>query len=716
MKKIKQLFTAASILLTSFTCLSQTNIFPSDGSAGVGTITPNASALFEMVSTSKGLLMPRMTKAQRDAIASPAAGLLIYQTDNTPAFYFYNGSEWKQLPIGNNFASRRLNNLTAPTAINAELLPLTHDTYNLGNPLLSWKSIYLSSDAYINGMTVGTGANSANPNTILGANALVNNTFGSYNIAVGTNALNANTTGSDNIGVGINALRQNTTGNDNAAFGGFALEFNSTGYSNTAAGHFSLYENTTGYNNTANGESSLFNNTDGFRNSAFGSTALYSNISGDYNTAAGYGALYRNNFGNNNTAYGSNALYYSRTGSSNTAVGYNTLAGNAFGNSNTGIGAGALYSCVSSNNLVAVGDSAMHNNSDGIRNTALGSKGLYKTTAGNNNTAAGYQSLYNNTTGSGNTAVGDSTLYTNTSGNNNIAIGYKANASAVNLSNAIAIGYNTIADASNKVRIGNTSITSIGGQVSWTSFSDARIKKDIKQNVPGLSFINLLKPYTYHYDIKKENELLGVKTDDDKNSEPEKITFSGFIAQDVDAAAKKINYDFSGVDKTGKIIGLRYAEFVVPLVKAVQELSNDNEQLKMNNDAMKSEIGNLKSENTELKTRLDKIEAMLAVNASTQINTSLSTVNGQRLTASLSQNIPNPFTGVATINCYIPSNNGNAYINFYSQTGVLIKSIKVTGEGKNTITINANELAGGSYTYSLVVDGRVMDSKVMVKQ
>ena len=54
----------------------------------------------------------------------------------------------------------------------------------------------------------------------------------------------------------------------------------------------------------------------------------------------------------------------------------------------------------------------------------------------------------------------------------------------------------------------------------------------------------------------------------------EKIRMSGFLAQDVEAAAKKIGYDFNGVDvpKNDKsLYGLKYAEFVVPLVKAVQE-------------------------------------------------------------------------------------------------------------------------------------------------
>ena len=66
-------------------------------------------------------------------------------------------------------------------------------------------------------------------------------------------------------------------------------------------------------------------------------------------------------------------------------------------------------------------------------------------------------------------------------------------------------------DASNKVRIGNTDVTSIGGEVGWTSFSDERIKDNVKENVPGLEFIKALRPVTYHFSIAKENALLGIK-------------------------------------------------------------------------------------------------------------------------------------------------------------------------------------------------------------
>ena len=58
---------------------------------------PNASAIVDISSTSKGLLIPRMTATQRTAIVTPASGLQIYQTDGTKGFYYFDGTAWKQL-------------------------------------------------------------------------------------------------------------------------------------------------------------------------------------------------------------------------------------------------------------------------------------------------------------------------------------------------------------------------------------------------------------------------------------------------------------------------------------------------------------------------------------------------------------------------------------------------------------------------------------------
>jgi hypothetical protein len=61
---------------------------------GIGTANPNSSAILSINSTTQGILLPTMTQAQRNLISTPATGLLVFQTDNTPGFYYYNGTAW----------------------------------------------------------------------------------------------------------------------------------------------------------------------------------------------------------------------------------------------------------------------------------------------------------------------------------------------------------------------------------------------------------------------------------------------------------------------------------------------------------------------------------------------------------------------------------------------------------------------------------------------
>jgi hypothetical protein len=617
-------------------------------------------------------------------------------------------------------ANQNLSNLTSPTAVNVDLLPGTGNSLNLGNATNSWKNIYVGGSVYLGGarfIAYKTG-------------------IGGGNTALGSATLNANTIGTFNTATGFKALFSNTTGK-----------------LNTATGADALYTNTIGAFNTANGASALYSNTTGQQNIANGNDALYANSTGSYNIANGNEALFSNSTGNFNIANGSSALQHNTTGSANTAIGDNAMLDNTNGYSNVAVGNHALLFNTTGHNLVAVGDSALYNQSvNGSTyyfNTAVGSKTLFSNTTGYDNTASGYEALYSNNTGNSNTASGMGALYSNstgilntangagalssnttginnsalgtyalannTTGSSNTALGSSAgpNGQGIAFNNTTAIGYLTLATASNQVRVGNGSVTSIGGQVGWSTLSDGRVKKNIKQNVPGLEFINKLTPITYNLDLDAADKIIQppqpkdkdgriiqpAREDLDARKAKEQIIYTGFVAQDVEKAAKGLNYDFSGVDaakNNNDLYSLRYSDFVVPLVKAVQELS------KMNDD--KDSIIN------NLETRLARIESL--------INVQQLTVNGQQSAvispASLQQNIPNPFTSSTTIGYSLPGKFSSAQIIITDKNGRQLKQINISSEGKGTITVDASTLASGAYSYSLYVEGKLIGTKQMI--
>lgn len=410
----------SALFVLSICNVSAQNTFPASGSAGIGTITPNASALLEMVSISKGLLAPRMTKTQRDAIAAPATGLMIYQTNSTPGFYYYSGTAWTAISAKG--ANTSLSNLVSPTAVNQILQPNTDNIIDLGTSAKAWKDLYLKGGLYFNGIKMWQYRQGVN--TIIGENA-GSAGAGGYNTAIGTSVLSNNTTGNSNVAVGENSLVYNTTGSNNTATGYAALINNNAGSDNVANGFEALYNNTTGSTNIGIGSSSLFANTTGFSNIAVGVSSLTANTTGVENVAVGSISLRFNTTGNWNSAFGNSALLANITGSDNIAIGDHALAGNTSGNNNIAMGSQALRYNTGSNNTAA-GKEALYSNLNASQNSAFGYQSLYLNTTGVNNVAVGYSSLKNNTTGEDNVALGSSALSNNTTGVYNTASGYKA--------------------------------------------------------------------------------------------------------------------------------------------------------------------------------------------------------------------------------------------------------------------------------------------------
>lgn len=91
MKEKISIFICASFLL----CI---RVFSQ--SVGIGTNSPASSAVLDITSSSKGLLLPRMTFSERSAIIAPQTGLLVFQTNGTPGFYYYNGTKWVNMETG----------------------------------------------------------------------------------------------------------------------------------------------------------------------------------------------------------------------------------------------------------------------------------------------------------------------------------------------------------------------------------------------------------------------------------------------------------------------------------------------------------------------------------------------------------------------------------------------------------------------------------------
>jgi hypothetical protein len=604
-------------------------------------------------------------------------------------------------------------------------------------------------------------------NTALGYSALRQNIDGRMNTAVGAEALMNNTNGVHNTALGFDALVSNISGSNNTAVGSNTLFKNKSAF-NTAVGAAALYNNTDGYYNTAIGYNSLNDNQVGYRNTSVGYHSM-AHSSGTRNTAIGANSL-EYNYGNDNIGIGLYALTSNTSGSYNVAIGSEAMLDNKTGYNNVGIGVLALINNSEGHNLVAVGDSALaaqsvnpsgfyastavgssalRSNQTGFSNTATGYFSLRANIGGNNNcafggyalssslgtanTGIGLSALLNNTSGNYNTAIGSLSNTINSTGSYNTALGAYAGVNTGSFTNSTAVGYFAINTASNQVMLGNASVTSVRAAGSFVIYSDGRFKKEVKENVPGLEFINQLRAVTYHYDVNGMNTKMGMpeikkkviadRVETEKESaeskalltaeadaiaEKEKKVYTGFIAQEVEQAAKKLQYDFSGLSKPQNdkdLYGLSYAEFVVPLVKSVQELSklNDEKDAKINALEMKS---------NELQKQIDQLKDLIG--GDKKVASNLPNQKEKLTSASLEQNTPNPFKGTTSIGYTIPLNSTSARIVITDAMGKKIKEININIRGKGSATIDADFLNAAAYQYSLYVNDNLVETKKMI--
>ncbi len=279
---------------------------------------------------------------------------------------------------------------------------------------------------------------------------------------------------------------------------------------------------------------------------------------GTGNLFVGTNAGAANSIGFNNSFVGFNSGLNNMTGMQNTFIGCESGQSNFDGSMNSFFGRRAGFQNANGNENTFIGTYAGQSNTDGQHNSFLGVTAGNSNSLGNENTFLGAHAGYYNSLGNNNTFVGNFAGQDNISGSNNTFIGFSADASSGGLSNVTVLGADATATASNTVVIGNSSVVSIGGQVSWGTLSDRRLKTSIEEEDLGLAFILSLRPVSYNY----------------KTQGQEGIRYTGLIAQEVEKSLLKLGKSFSGIvtpQHKNDMYSIRYGDFVIPLINSIQE-------------------------------------------------------------------------------------------------------------------------------------------------
>ena len=191
------------------------------------------------------------------------------------------------------------------------------------------------------------------------------------------------------------------------------------------------------------------------------------------------------------------------------------------------------------------------------------------------------------------------------------------------------------------------------------------------------------------YDLKKgyfnvSDEKLKNKLDEESKNE------IGFLAQEL----KEVFPEIVFLDTTSNLYSISYTRLVPVLVEAIKEQQVQIEELKGKIISIEENCckNNVKS-------------ASLATEITNDITENQ---------AQLDQNIPNPFSKETKIGCFIPDGSNSSVLYIYNMQGAQLQQYNLNGKGKQQVTINGNSFVPGMYLYSLVIDGKEIDTKRMI--
>lgn len=442
----------------------------------------------------------------------------------------------------------------------------------------------------LTGFGKGTLSNMINSysNDAFGSDALGQGTFGQRNTAIGANALKWGGT-TDAVKTLHDFWKK--TGKDNFINSYFVPRYPAVwqflGSETTPNSDLYPTKEKDYTSNVGVGRNALVHSMKAIGNVAIGYNSQSHSIKGNENTSMGNRSLRDNLLGNRNTAIGSYASVNNITGVDNVSLGGNVLQQTLHASNNTALGYGSMHFFKDDMNK-NTNDTYIH----GYRNTAVGTQTMqdgknasYSTfvgsyagryVEGNYNVGIGASAMYNLVKGEQNVAIGGNANRSVVNGSDNVAIGYTAGPNN-DYSNTVSLGANSHANGDNEVQLGSAEST-VYAHKEIQQRSDGRDKKEIRDTKLGLDFISKVRPVDYKYN----------------NSNSDRF-HHGFIAQELESLQDK-GYHFGGVDNPKynggeDVYSVGYSEMIAPIIKSIQELNE--------------EVNNLKRENNYLKTKID---------------------------------------------------------------------------------------------------------------
>jgi hypothetical protein len=244
--------------------------------------------------------------------------------------------------------------------------------------------------------------------------------------------------------------------------------------------------------------------------------------------------------------------------------------------------------------------------------------------------------------------------------------------------------------------------------------SDAQVKTNVTA-FNALATVKTLNPVKYNFTNANVPQL-NFKSNTDY----------GFIAQQletvypelVDTVRVEATYDSLGVvvNATKVLKTVNYKAMSALLVRSIQEQQLTIDSLR-NAHTKQDSINQLVQQ--QLAALASQINACCANTTSRNTNTTIDQLDielSDKDAIVLNQNVPNPFAEQTTITFNVPASVVKAQLIFYNSNGQVIQTVDIKTRGKGKVNVFAADLSTGLYHYTLVADGKVADSKKMVRE